>query len=488
MKATMYLGFDLGTSGLRGLLIDDDANVVADAQVGYKTQHPQSGWSEQDPSCWTNACDEVIEKLRKTHAKAVTSIRGIGVSGHMHGATLLDGKGKPLRPCILWNDTRSADQAAQLDSIPEMRQITGNIVFPGFTAPKLAWVRDHEPKIFENTDKVLLPKDYLGLWLTGEYVSDMSDSSGTSWLDVGARDWSDKALALGHMRKDQMPQLIEGSQKAGELRKSLCEAWGIDGPVSVAGGAADNAAAACGVGCFAEGTGFVSLGTSGVLLAAKDSFRPAPDSAVHSFCHAIPDRWYQMGVILAATDCLNWYASTVGQTAKQLSGQLPATINGPASVIFLPYLSGERTPHNDAEIRGAFIGLDVATTSETMTQAIMEGVAFALRDNLEALKSTGTNLHSLLAIGGGTASPFWLETLATVLQLPLEIPKGGEFGAAMGAARLALCAATGADPETVMTKPDIAHTIMPRDDLMAQYQASYERYTQLYPLMKSLKV
>lgn len=484
MGGTMYLGLDLGTSGLRAVLVDAGGALVAAAEQAAPVSHPAPGHSEQDPAHWVECCRMAVSKLKAEAPEALSAVRGIGLSGQMHGATLVDAADTVLRPCILWNDTRSHAEAAALDVTPNVRELSGNIVFPGFTAPKLLWVEQHEPEVFSNISKVLLPKDYLRLWLTGDHVSDMSDAAGTSWLDVGKRDWSQILLDAGHMRPDQMPRLVEGSEASGQLRADLATEWGIAGPVIVAGGGGDNAVAACGVGCFREGDGFVSLGTSGVLLAAKDSFTPAPETAVHSFCHAVPDTWYQMGVILAATDCLNWLAKTLNDSPATLADRLPDTISGPSGTLFLPYLSGERTPHNDADIRGAFVGLDIGSSKENLTQSVMEGVSFALRDSLEALKSTGTNLDSVLAIGGGTQSRFWLESLATILGLPLRLPAKGEFGAALGAARLAMVA-DGADLHDTMTPPQVAETIEPRADLQAAYDDRYARYRALYPSIKA---
>lgn len=477
----MYLGLDLGTSGLKALLVREDGTPVATVEEHYPNPHPQQGWSEQDPADWVRACEAVLDALKVSHPAALSDLRGIGISGQMHGATLIDADDAVLRPCILWNDTRSAEQAAWLDAQPGIRDLTGNIVFPGFTAPKLLWLEKHEPEVFSKVAKVLLPKDYLRLWLTGAHIGDMSDSAGTSWLDVGARDWSATALETSHMRRDQMPDLCEGSAASAIMRDSLRSRWGITAPVTVAGGGGDNAAAACGAGCFAEGQGFVSLGTSGVLLAAKDSYAPDPDSAVHTFCHAVPDRWYQMGVILAATDCMNWLSRVVGQPAGDLAAALPDTITGPSDLTFLPYLSGERTPHNDANVRGGFSGLDIAHDVPDMTQGVIEGVSFALRDCLAALTGTGTKLDSVIAMGGGTRSRFWLETLATTLNLPLQIPAGGEFGAALGAARLAIAAVTDGAPQDIMTPPDIGEVIDPRADLVAQYDEKWQNFRALYP-------
>ena len=481
----MFIGLDLGTSGLKAILVDSEGSIVASADASMRTRNPAKGWSEQDPQEWVDACDKVMKSLGSRCEPHLKAVKAIGISGHMHGATLIDAAGEVLRPCILWNDTRSSAEAAALDAIPEMREITANIVFPGFTAPKLAWVRQHEPHTWEKVAKVLLPKDFLRYWLTGEYISDMSDSAGTSWMDVKKRDWSERALEVTGMRRDQMPELVEGSDVGGEVRTELRQRWGLSENVVVAGGGGDNAAAACGVGAISEGAGFVSLGTSGVLLAARDSFAPAPDTAVHTFCHAVPDRWYQMGVILSATDSLNWLSRTLGQSAGDLAGLLPDQISGPSSLTFLPYLSGERTPHNSATVRGSLVGLDVATEPVDMVQSVMEGVGFALRDSLEALRATGAELSDVLAVGGGTRSRFWLRSLATILNIPLQIPAGGEFGAALGAARLAMCAGSGATVEDVMTRPEISETVEPDADLVRAYDDHFQKYRALYPALKA---
>ncbi|MEM9581270.1 MAG: xylulokinase, partial [Pseudomonadota bacterium] len=323
-----YLGLDLGTSGLRALFVSEAGVPIGSAEAHYDVAHPHPGWSEQDPAEWLDALDRVMATLREDHA-AFAELRGIGVAGHMHGATLLDARGVVLRPCILWNDTRAHAQAAELDAHDGVRALSGNIVFPGFTAPKLAWVRQHEPEIFEQVAKVLLPAGYLNYHLTGEAVADMSDSAGSAWLDVGARGWSEALLRAGGMRRDQMPRLVEGAEAAGLLRADLAARWGLGNAVTVAGGAGDNAAAACGIGALREGQGFVSLGTSGVLLAARDGYAPAPETAVHTFCHAVPGRWYQMGVMLSATDSLNWLAGITGVTPAGLTRALDGPLRAP---------------------------------------------------------------------------------------------------------------------------------------------------------------
>ncbi|SFI87863.1 xylulokinase [Celeribacter neptunius] len=478
----MYIGLDLGTSGLKAILIDEDQTVVAEANAPLTNERPQSGWSEQEPASWLAACDTVMAALG---AKAdLSGVSGIGLSGQMHGATLLDGADEVLRPCILWNDTRSHQEAAALDADPRFREITGNIVFPGFTAPKLAWVRNNEPEIFARVKKVLLPKDYLRLYLTGEFVGEMSDSAGTSWFDTGARDWSDALLAATDMDRSFMPRLVEGSEVSGTIRPELAAKWGVPSSCVVAGGGGDNAASAIGVGVVKAGQAFVSLGTSGVLFAANDGYQPDAATAVHTFCHALPDTWHQMGVILAATDALNWYGRFVGQDAATLTSALGA-LEVPGKTAFLPYLGGERTPLNDAGIRGAFTGLEHATDTAAGTRAVLEGVSFAIKDCAEALAATGTKIDRLLAVGGGSKSAYWCEAIATALGVPVDLPVAGDFGGAFGAARLGQMAATGGGAE-LASAPKIAATYEPNMKLTAGFDDGFARFKSAQTAIKGL--
>jgi xylulokinase len=482
----MFIGLDLGTSGVRAVLLGADGAVLHSADAALVVSHPHPGWSEQNPADWITAARRVLGDLRRLAPKAMARLRGIGLSGQMHGATLLDGHGAVLRPCMLWNDGRAFAQAERLDGMPEFRAISGNIVFAGFTAPKLLWVAENEPEVFAKLAKVLLPKDYLGYWLTGRAVSDMSDSAGTAWMDVGARRWSERLLHRSGMRPEQMPELVEGNVISGTLRSALAADLGLPRGVMIVAGGGDNAAAACGAGALDDGDGFVSLGTSGVLLAARSGFAPDPSSAVHTFCHAVPHRWYQMGVVLAATDSLNWLSGILGTDPASLTAALGPQASAPGALRFLPYLSGERTPHNDSALRGAFLGLDIATGRNDLTRAVLEGVCFALRDSLEALQSTGARLDRVLAIGGGARSRYWVELLASILNRPLDLPARGELGAALGAARLAICGVTGTAPDDVMTKPQIAQTITPRPDLRAACEDAYQKYAASYPVLKAM--
>ena len=467
----MYIGLDLGTSGLKGILIDADQKVLAEATAPLTVQRPHDGWSEQSPDSWITAAEAVLDKLS---AHGLGAVRGIGLSGHMHGATLLDAADDVLRPCILWNDTRSHLEAAEMDGDPLFRRVTGNIVFPGFTAPKLAWVQKHEPALWAKVAKVLLPKDYLRLWLTGDHVGEMSDAAGTAWFDTGRRDWSEDLLSATGLTRAQMPRLVEGSAVSGQLRGELASRWSLPAGVVVAGGGGDNAAAGVGVGVVKAGQAFVSLGTSGVLFAANNGYQPDPATAVHTFCHALPNTWHQMGVVLAATDALNWYAGLVGQSAGTLTGELGA-LQSPGKALVLPYLGGERTPLNDAAIRGAFLGLEHQTDRAAGTRAVLEGVTFAFRDSRDALAATGTKLESLLAVGGGAKSDYWLKAIATALDCPVLVPAAGDFGGALGAARLGMMAATGAGAE-IATMPPIARTIDPDPKLTAAFDAGHARY------------
>ena len=483
----MYIGLDLGTSGVRALLVDEDGAPVDAQEAHYQAAHPAPGWSEQDPATWVAGCQTALAALRAAHPAEYAAVRGVAVAGHMHGAVLLDDAGDVLRPCILWNDTRSHAEAAALDGADAVRDISGNIVFPGFTAPKLAWVAAHEPDVFARVAKVVLPKDYVSLWMTGTCATEMSDAAGTAWLDVGARDWSDRLLQAGGMRRDQMPALHEGSGVIGPMRDALADDLGLPRGVQVIAGAADNAAAACGVGALHEGDGFVSLGTSGVVLTARGGFAPDAASAVHTFCHAVPGRWYQMGVTLACTDSLNWLARITGQGPAALTAALGDNVRAPGSLRFYPYLSGERTPHNDAQVRGGFSGLDIAHDVPDLTRAVLEGVSFAQADSLMALQDTGADPQTLLAIGGGAASSHWVQLLANTLNLPLEIPARGEFGAALGAARLAICGVTGADPEQVMTKPEIARTVTPDAARVAEFADAHQAFREAFANLKALQ-
>ncbi|WAC25573.1 xylulokinase [Ancylobacter sp. SL191] len=481
----MFLGLDIGTSAVKAVLVDGDQKVLATTETPLAIARPQPGFSEQNPEDWWQATLASIDALKAQQPAALSAVRGIGLSGQMHGAVLLDASGAVLRPAILWNDGRSSAECRELEErFPALHQVAGNLAFPGFTAPKLIWVKKHEPEIFARTAKVLLPKAYVGYRLTGEMVEEMSDASGTLWLDVARRDWSDEALAATDLSRDHMPRLVEGNAAAGRIKGELAARWGMETPPVLAGGAGDNAAGAVGLGAIGAGNAFVSLGTSGVLWATTDRYAPNPQSSVHAFCHAIPATWHQMGVILSAASALGWWSEAMKIAPGDLLAPLGDAPSAPSPALFLPYLSGERTPHNDTAIRGAFIGLDHDASRETLTQAVLEGVAFAFKDCLDALAAAATKLDQADVIGGGSRSRFWIGVLANVLGLPLNRIEDGERGGAFGAARLARMAATGEAPSSVCLPPRRIETIHPTPDLQNAYAERHARYRALYPALK----
>lgn len=482
----MYLGIDVGTSSVKAVLVDGREHIVASASASLEVSRPRPGWSEQDPDAWVRALEHVLDALAASHGDAMAAVEGLGLSGQMHGATLLGADDRPLRPAILWNDGRSEAECRVLEErCPRSREISGNLAMPGFTAPKLLWVARHEPDVFAKTRKVLLPKDYLRLFLVGDHVSDMSDAAGTLWLDVAKRDWSDALLSATGLTREHMPRLVEGSEPSGRLRPELVRRWGMSRAPVVAGGGGDNAASAVGIGAVKPGAAFVSLGTSGVLFVSNARFSPNTAGAVHAFCHAVPHTWHQMGVILSAAASLEWWASIVGESAPALIAAVGEHVRAPSPVKFLPYLSGERTPHNDAGARGAFVGLSHADGRVALTQAVMEGVAYAVADCMRVLAEAGTQVTRASAVGGGSRSPLWLEILASVLDRPLDVHAEGDFGGAFGAARLGRLAATGEDPFTLAVPPPVARVVEPDAALVPRYAEEYERWRRLYPALRA---
>jgi xylulokinase len=482
----MFLGIDLGTSEVKALLLDDSGAVAGTAGSPLEVQRPHPRWSEQSPEAWWQATLSAVDGLRRAHPERLAGVRGIGLSGQMHGATLLDANDRPLRPAILWNDVRSGSECEELVArIPKTYAITGNLAMPGFTAPKLIWVAKHEPDVFARIATVLLPKDYLRLRLSGDKVSDMSDAAGTLWLDVARRDWSDTMLEGCRLSRAHMPRLVEGSSASGRLLPEIAASWGIQHPVTIAGGGGDNAASAVGIGAIAPGDGFVSLGTSGVLFVVNDRFSPNPARAVHAFCHALPRRWHQMSVMLSAASCLRWVTRLTGGASEAAVLAEVATLDEAARTrapIFLPYLSGERTPHNDPAARGVFFGLTHGVDRRALVHSVIEGVSFGLADGLEALASAGTRTGTLSLVGGGSRSALWAQLLADVLQTPLRVHAGGEAGAALGAARLGHLAC-GGEERTVCTRPSVASEHAPSRDAPARFQERLERFRVLYRVL-----
>ncbi|WP_033577077.1 xylulokinase [Dickeya chrysanthemi] len=485
----MYIGIDLGTSGVKAILLRENGDVAASHSAPLSVSRPHPLWSEQDPEKWWQATDAALSGLAAQ--QTLQGVRAIGLTGQMHGATLLDAQQQVLRPAILWNDGRSAAQCLQLEQlVPDARRITGNLMMPGFTAPKLKWVQQHEPDIFRLIDKVLLPKDYLRWRLTGNFASDMSDAAGTLWMDVARRDWNDDLLAACGLNRDQMPALFEGNQMTGQLRADIAARWGMP-PVPVVAGGGDNAAGAIGVGLYQAGQAMLSLGTSGVYFAVSDGFLSNPQRAVHSFCHALPNSWHLMSVMLSAASCLDWaarltHADSVASLlaeAEQAGAEETAT-----PVWFLPYLSGERTPHNNPQAKGAFWGLTHSHGRAALARAVLEGVGFALADGMDALHATGLEPRQVTLIGGGARSAYWRQMLADISGKTLEYRTGGDVGPALGAARLAQIALNPAIPlAQLLPALPLEQVHQPDPTRHAQYaqqRAVFRRlYQQLSPLM-----
>lgn len=480
----MYLGIDLGTSEVKLLLLDDSGRSVGTASSALTLSSPRPLWSEQDPAEWWRATGEAVSRLRAAHPAAFSTVRAIGLSGQMHGAVLLDEADAVLRPAILWNDGRSHAECAALEAAaPRLHAIAGNLAMPGFTAPKLLWVKKHEPERFARVASVLLPKDWLRLQLSGDKVSDPSDAAGTLWLDVARRDWSDELLAASSLSRAHMPRLVEACQPSGVLKPELARAWGLGSEVVVAGGAGDNAASAIGIGATDPGDGFISLGTSGVLFVVNGSFSPNPAAAVHAFCHALPQRWHQVSVMLSAASCFKWFCQLVGRDEATLLAELAPTDSAVNAPLFLPYLAGERTPHNDPFAPGVFYGLRTATTRADCTYAVLEGVAFGLADGLDALRAAGTQVQALSLVGGGSRSPFWAQLIADALNVEIVVHAGSEAGAALGAARLGWLAA-GGDVAPVCTRPPVAARFSPNPERHARLAPRLARLRHLYQRLR----
>jgi xylulokinase len=481
------LGIDLGTSGVKAVVLDGD-RVRAQATAPLDVARPRPGWSEQDPADWWRAADAAVQILRADAGTALRDVRAIGLSGQMHGATLLGAGDTVLRPAILWNDGRSAAQCAALERAePASRTITGNRAMPGFTAPKLLWLREHEPDVFARVRRVLLPKDWLRLRMTGDAATDCSDASGTLWLDVARRAWSPAMLAACGLDERAMPRVFEGSEATGVLRADVASAWGMD-RVPVAAGAGDQAAGAVGSGVIAPGDASLALGTSGVLFVAGDRFRPNCARAVHAFCHCLPGAWHQMSVLLSAASCLGWVTQLVGASSEAaLLAEIEAHDRPAAdTLLFLPYLSGERTPHDDPDARGVFFGLSHDTDRATLGRAVLEGVAFAFADAHDALLEAGGVPETISVVGGGARSRLWGRILASVLRRTLTYRAGADVGPALGAARLARLAATGEAPATVCTAPPVREVVAPEAALADAYAGPLARWRALYAALRPL--
>lgn len=482
----MYLGIDLGTSSIKLVIMNPQGEIVDSESSSFSVSRPKPLWSEQDPSAWWSGLEFCMAAL--SERQNMENILSIGFSGQMHGATLLDKDNQVIRPAILWNDGRCAAECAEIEEVvADARNITGNIVMPGFTAPKLLWVKNHEPENFARVEKVLLPKDYLRFCLTGDYASDMSDSAGTCWLDVGKRDWNEAMLSACGLTLEHMPKLYEGSEVTGHLSQALADKWGMN-TVPVVAGAGDNAAGAIGLGIVSPGQAMISLGTSGVYFAAGDGFHSNPDSAVHSFCHALPNSWHLMSVLLSAASCLQWYADNIAKrpVVDLLQDLENYDIDKERNCYFLPYLAGERTPHNNPLAQGMFFGLTGGTTQEQMTYAVLEGVALAFADGAEALHGSGLVPDDITVIGGGARSSYWRQMICDVLNKPMSFRRGGDVGPALGAARLAqLAIETDKSLSELCPVPPLEQLHEPNSQAHQIYQQRHKKFKSLYAAVSS---
>lgn len=469
-----YIGVDLGTSGLKLLLVAADGSILDQTALTYPVSYPRDGWSEQNPEDWLAALMRGFEQL------GARDVAGISFGGQMHGLVALDAAGEVVRPCILWNDGRTERETEYLNTLP-VAEYTGNMAFAGFTAPKLLWLRKNEEQNFARTAKIMLPKDYLAYKLTGKFATDYSDASGTLLLDVKNRRWSSEMCDICGISAGQLPQLFESYQPVGFVKREICERFGW-GKVVVAAGAGDNAAAAVGTGCVNAGDCNVSLGTSGTVFIASDKFVQPSNNALHSFAHA-NGRYHLMGCILSAASANKWWIEDILGAGYDLPGA--EALLGSNPVMFAPYLTGERCPHNDVGVRGAFVGLSPQTTRLHMSLAVLEGVAFALRNCLELARSCGIAVRASSVCGGGARSALWQKIIANVLNVELSTLKT-EQGPAYGAAMLAMVACgeyadvASAAAAIVSKRPSVA----PEKGLAAAYNERYKKFRALYPALK----
>lgn len=480
-----YIGIDLGTSGLKVLLVGENGDILAEADRGYPVIYPKSGWTEQNPQNWYEAALACLDEVLKGADRQ--AVKGISFGGQMHGLVAVDKDGRVIRPCILWNDGRCEKQTKFLNETvgkDKLSEYTGNIAFAGFTAPKILWLKENEPEKFKRISKILLPKDYLAFKFTGKYCTDYSDASGTLLLDVKNKRWSEEMCAVCGITFGQLPDLKESYDCAGTILPELADRLGLPESVRIITGAGDNAAAAIGTGTVGEGRCNISLGTSGTVFLSDSKFSVDGKNALHSFCHA-DGNWHLMGCILSAASCRKWWLEDILGTSDYAADEREIALTQTDGLMFLPYLCGERSPHNDVNAKGAFVGLTSATTRAQMGKAVMEGVAFALRDCLEVAKSNGCKVASATVCGGGAKSRVWREIVADILGLPifsLQTEQGPSYGAAI----LAMVGC-GQFPDV---KTAISKLVKFRDGIQPdraeaeKYDKKYQLFRSLYPLLR----
>jgi len=492
------LGIDVGTTGSKALLVDANGAVIASATTEYPMFTPQPLWSEQNPANWWSATVTSIQQVLQQGGVRADQVAGVGLTGQMHGLVLLDAKGEVLRPCIMWNDQRTAAQCAAIThkvGAQNVLRLTGNPVLPGFTAPKIAWVQAHEPDVYARAAKVLLPKDYARYRLTGGFFSEVSDASGTSLFDVGQRQWSDEMLAALGLPREWLPEVTESPEVSARVSAAAAEATGLLEGTPVVGGGGDQAAQAVGTGIIAEGVVSATLGTSGVVFAASDTYRVEPEGKLHAFCHAVPGMWHLMGVMLSAAGSFRWYRDALGDLERiqadetgcdaydlltEAAAEVPPGCEG---LLFLPYLSGERTPYPDPNARGVFFGITLRHGKAHLTRAVLEGVTYGLRDSLELMRALGLSIQQVRASGGGARSPLWRQMLADVFDteiVTVKVTEGAAYGAALlagvgaGVFRDVAQACETAVRVTGRTEPGPA---------VSTYADYYPRYRALYPAL-----
>lgn len=484
----MFLGLDIGTSSVKAVVVDGDQRILASAAVPLAISRPQELWSEQNPDDWWAAVEQAVSQLRGATGPAWSGIRAIGLSGQMHGVVLIDEAGLPLRPAILHNDGRAFAEADELNRrLPAIGTIAGVPAMPGFAAPKLIWLGKYEPEVMAKARHMLLPKDYVRFRMTGSIATDMCDASGALLLDGATRQWSAGIAEACGVALSLLPPALEGSAVSGQIRGAVAMAWGLTPGTIVAAGAGDAAAGAIASGAVNEGDAFISLGTATQYFVARESFNPAPQHLIHSFCHGLPDRWFQMAALLNGGGALAWLAGLLGRSdIGQLLTEAEQAFTGPSPVLFLPYLSGERTPHNNPHAKGVLFGLTASSSPQQVTQAVLEGVALSLADCQAYVAETGALPQDIAVNGGGAQSRFWMKILASALDKTLCLQDGAETGPAFGAARLARLAAMGEGASQVCLKPRVAVEIPPDPALRDAYAARLEKFRSLYRALAPL--
>ncbi len=482
-----YIGIDLGTSAVKLLLMRSDGTIENIVSKEYPLAFPHPGWAEQDPADWWNAVCAGLTELTEGFDR--TQVAGISFGGQMHGLVILDDKDRVIRPAILWNDGRTGKETDYLNNVigkDKLSDYTANIAFAGFTAPKILWVKENEPENFARIAKIMLPKDYIAYRLTGVASCDYSDASGMLLLDVKNRCWSDAMIDICGIKKEMLPQLFESYEVTGTLKPDLAERFGFPAGCRIAAGAGDNAAAAVGTGTVGEGQCNISLGTSGTIFVSSNDFGVDPNNALHAFAHA-DGHYHLLGCMLSAASCNKWWMDDIIGTQEYAREQAEITDLGENHVFFLPYLMGERSPHNDPDARGTFIGLTLDTTRADMTQAVLEGVAFAIRDSFEVAKSIGIDITRTKICGGGAKSPLWRRIIADVLDIPVDILESEE-GPGLGGAILAAvaCGEYASVAEACARIVKVVDTVEPDPAAAAKYETQYRKFTAIYPALKEL--